>query len=142
MPAFLIAWGAGALRWGGTPKNWPYIGAGLVILTIIFLVVMVRHDGAVIQRQGVQVVGAKAAATVAKGDAQAATDAAGVVSKGADRDAAIQATGAAHARVLQTTPGHDAPVARSVNDAARRGLCDYAAYANDPTCVQLRKPRP
>lgn len=130
------------LRWALAPKNWPLIGLGALLA-----VCMALYATTALQRHEIHSLQGKAAnatdaATVARGDAESAQAASNITAAGADRDAAITAKSEAHAHAIQSTPGHDAPVPRAVNDAARRGLCDYDSQRDDPACVQLRQPHP
>lgn len=43
-----------------------------------------------------------------------------------------------NARALAEAPGAAAPVDPELVGVLRRGLCRYAAYANDPGCVEVR----
>lgn len=68
----------------------------------------------------------------ANGSATAISDA------GARRDNLSITLHEANADALQQIPGAGQPIDPALNDAGRRGLCHYAAYASDPACAGLR----
>lgn len=81
---------------------------------------------------------AQAAQANAQAQASATTAAGAVVAAGAARDAATRDTHTENEHAIQSAPGSGQGLDPALNDAGRRGLCGYRAYAADPGCVQLR----
>jgi hypothetical protein len=83
---------------------------------------------------------AQAAQANAQAQAAAATAAGQTVAAGAVRDAATRDTHTENEHAIQSAPGSGQGLDAALNDAGRRGLCNFRAYQSDPTCVQLRGP--
>jgi hypothetical protein len=83
---------------------------------------------------------AQAAQATAQAQAAAATAAGATVAAGAARDAATRDTHTENEHAIQSAPGSGQGLDSALNDAGRRGLCNFHAYQSDPFCVQLHGP--
>lgn len=81
---------------------------------------------------------AQAAQSLAQAQAASARAAGAVLFAGAARDAATGAVHTENEYAIQSAPGSGQGLDRALNDAGRRGLCQFRAYWADPACVQLR----
>lgn len=72
----------------------------------------------------------------AQGDLIAAG--AAIADKGRDRDARTVVIREANRDAIRSSPGADAPLDPRLVARWRSGLCDYAAYHDDPACVAMR----
>lgn len=97
------------------------------------------HQLANAQAQAVQ---AKGDAALATGQAGAAVQATQIVAKGVQQHDLTIHVQQENERAILAAPGADQVLDSRLNDAGRRGLCRFAAYADDPECAGLRQPDP
>ena len=128
MPPFLLAFLTNPRVWLAVGVSALAIAAGAYVMHLERALATARQQAAV----------AHAQAVVATGQAEATQDAQAIQSAGSQRDSLAITLHEANDHALQSTPGASDPVAAAVNAAGRRGLCGYAAYANDPGCAGLR----
>ncbi len=111
--------------------------AGAAILLVGALLFGVRQC----QKQRSAASQARVERSQAEAASNSAADAIGTVANSAAGEAATERTGDDHEAAIRAAPGN-APIAPSVNRAARRGMCDYRANRNKPECrVQPPAPR-
>ncbi|HVY35272.1 MAG TPA: hypothetical protein VG960_12730 [Caulobacteraceae bacterium] len=112
---------------------WAGLGVTIAVLTSLWRLEAGRaaqFQAALLQAQAVQ---ASALAQAASAKAAGA-----VLSAGAARDAATGAVHTENEHAIQSAPGSGQGLDRALNDAGRRGLCQFRSYWADPACVQLR----
>lgn len=85
---------------------------------------------------------AEGQATVATGQSAASADAAAITDTGRARDTQTIIIHERNADAIRTAPGADAPLNPELVRRARLGLCQYAAYAGDPGCAEMRPTDP
>ena len=118
----------------------PFVGIGAAAALFMGFVHHERHVGA--QSQAPKIAAAQGAAAVAAGQGGAQADAAQILDAASQRLATTLATHQENARAISAAPGADAPLDPRLNDAGRRGLCRFSAYAGDPDCAGLLQPDP
>jgi lactate dehydrogenase-like 2-hydroxyacid dehydrogenase len=85
---------------------------------------------------------AEGRATVATAQSAAAADAAAITDTARARDTQTIIIHERNADAIRTAPGAKAPLDPDLLRAARRGLCNHAAYAGDPGCAEMRPAGP
>ena len=122
--------------WIAKIEGW-LITAGLAICLVLALYFYVHSLQEHVKSADARADKAEAAATVASHQTAAGQTAAGIIDTGAQRALTTTNLQAKHATAI--TAAGDSP---ALNDVGRRGLCEYEAYAADPSCVELRKAHP
>lgn len=79
----------------------------------------------------------RATATVSAGQTAAQIDASAIADRGAQRGLRLAATHEEHAHALQAAPGAGQALDPGFVQRLNDGLCEYAAYADDPGCAGL-----
>lgn len=110
-----------------------------VIAAAIFYVAHLNHTISLLEAQ---TAAQKATITTNAAQSTVAQAAQATVAEGVHRDAITVTLHEDHANAITAAPGADAPINPDLNDAGRRGLCDYAAYADDPSCARLLDAHP
>jgi hypothetical protein len=115
-----------------TPAGWTIAGGVLIVIVAVLLWLVTapaRHRQAAAE--------AHAGVVVAQGQARAASDAVGVVSKAGEREAQIDQTTRENHDAIVSAPGAEAPVDPGVGDAGRRAVCMRRSAHSDPACQRL-----
>lgn len=97
--------------------------------------------GRLAKAQG-QAVAAEGRAAVAAGQSAAAADAAVIQDRATVRERTVEHIREINRETILAQPGARQALDPGLVAAARRGLCQYAAYADDPDCAALRGPGP
>mgnify|MGYP001547927431 CR=1 FL=1 len=113
--------------------SWAGVGAAIAVLAGLW-----RMEAGRAGRLQEALQQAQAAQASARAQAASAKAAGAVLSAGAARDAATGAVHTENEHAIQSALGSGQGLDRALNDAGRRGLCQFRAYWADPACVQLR----
>jgi hypothetical protein len=114
-----------------------FAGAGLGLL-LAALFALWRIEAARAGRFEQQAQAAQAADRTDQARASASQVAETVVGRGAARDARALSLHEENSHAIQTTPGFDQGLDPQLNDAGRRGLCNFTEYYASQECIQLR----
>ncbi len=109
--------------------------AGLVAMGVLALVIP-----SCLQKQRSERAQARVEAAQGSAFQNSASDAVGTLDGTQGNALASEQTGDQHETAIRAAPGN-APLAPSINRAARRGMCDYRANRNKPECV-VHQPDP
>jgi hypothetical protein len=118
--------------------QWRLIAAGGAALLVLTLLGLWRLEAGHVRQLQAQVAVAQAAQKDAQAQADAASDAEAVVADGAARDLHTDTVHEENSHAIDAASGAGQSLDPDLNTAGRLGLCGYAAYADDPACLQLR----
>jgi hypothetical protein len=119
-------------------SQWKTLGLGALCLLVAALFALWRIEAGHAHKLAQQADAARAADSMDQAKAAASQTAASVVDAGADRDQHTLNLHEENSHAIEAAPGYGQSLDPDLNAAGRRGLCGFAAYADDPDCVQLR----